>query len=195
MKDNPIIEKILKKENMIVFVLLGILLLVIAIPVGDDKTADEISTKEDEDNKKNEIHETQTDDNLEYCLQLEARIEELLSSMDGVGEVQAMVTLVTSKELVVEKDEPVTRSTVTEKDGDGGSRSTNESSFDYETIYETDNEGNKIPYVIKQIEPEIQGITVVAQGGGNAIIQKNISEVLEALFHVEAHKIKVVKMK
>ena len=39
------------------------------------------------------------------------------------------------------------------------------------------------------------GITVAAQGGGSALVQKNISDVLEALFHVEAHKIKVVKMK
>ena len=53
----------------------------------------------------------------------------------------------------------------------------------------------KIPYVVKHIEPQIQGITVVAQGGGDALIQKNISDVLEALFHIEAHKIKVVKMK
>lgn len=195
MKENQILEKLLKKENMIVFVLLGILLLVIAIPIGEEKTEEESSQGESTENEKDGEYEIPSDDNLEYCLQLENRIEELLTCMDGVGEVQAMVTLVTSKELVVEKDEPVTRSTVTEKDGDGGSRSTNESSFEYETIYETDNEGNKIPYVIKQIEPEIQGITVVAQGGGNALVQKNISEVLEALFHVEAHKIKVVKMK
>ena len=194
MKEKDFLEKILKKENMIVFVLLGILLLVVAIPIGEDKTEEEIPSGDDFEKEK-EMLDVQTDDNLEYCLQLESRIEELLSSMDGVGEVQAMVTLVTSKELVVEKDEPVTRSTITEKDGDGGSRSTNESSFDYETIYETDGNGNKIPYVIKQIEPEIHGITVVAQGGGNALVQKNISEVLEALFHVEAHKIKVVKMK
>jgi len=106
-----------------------------------------------------------------------------------------MVTVATSKELIIEKDAPVTRNTVTEVDGSGGTRSTNESSYDYETIYETDAQGNKIPYVIKQIEPEILGITVVAQGGGNAVIQKNISDVLEALFHIEAHKIKVVKMK
>lgn len=195
MKENNFLEKILKKENMIVFVLLGILLLVVAIPIGDDQSEEEIVPEEEVEKEKEKLYEKQGDDNLEYCLQLESRIEELLSSMDGVGEVQAMVTLVTSKELVVEKDEPVTRSTITEKDGDGGSRSTNESSFDYETIYETDEEGNKIPYVIKQIEPEIQGITVVAQGGGNALVQKNISEVLEALFHVDAHKIKVVKMK
>ena len=189
-------EKLLKKENMIVFALLGILLLVIAIPIDTDSQKEKSKEKEEDSNKEDTAsYNTQIDENLEYCLQLEQRIEELLSNMDGVGEVQAMVTLVTSKELIVEKDEPVTRNTITESDGTGGNRSTNESSFDYETIYQTDGDGNKIPYVIKQIEPEIQGITVVAQGGGNAIVQKNISEVLEALFHVEAHKIKVVKMK
>lgn len=190
-------EKLLRKENMIVFVLLGILLLVIAIPLeGDKKEQVEEKEKKEDDNEEEKItQEVLQDDNLEYCLQLEQRIEELLSQMDGVGKVHAMVTLVSSKELIVEKDEPVSRSTVTESDGSGGTRSTNESSFEYETIYKTDEEGNKIPYVIKKIEPQIQGITVVAQGGGNALVQKNISEVLEALFHVEAHKIKVVKMK
>jgi len=189
-------EKLLRKENMIVFALLGILLLVIAIPVDSDSANENSGEKEEKDNKEDmTVLDTEVDENLEYCLQLEQRIEELLSSMDGVGEVQAMVTLVTSKELIVEKDEPVTRNTITESDGAGGTRSTNESSYDYETIYQTDGEGNKNPYVIKQIEPEIQGITVVAQGGGNAIVQKNISDVLEALFHLDAHKIKVVKMK
>ena len=189
-------DKVLKKENMIVFVLLGILLLVITIPIDGDLAKEKTKEKKEDTNKEDiTVYNTQIDENLEYCLQLEQRIEELLSNMDGVGEVQAMVTLVTSKELIVEKDEPVTRNTITDSDGAGGTRSTNESSFDYETIYETDGEGNKIPYVIKQIEPEIQGITVVAQGGGNAIVQKNISEVLEALFHLDAHKIKVVKMK
>ena len=189
-------DKVLKKENMIVFVLLGILLLVITIPIDGDLAKEKTKEKKEDTNKEDiTVYNTLIDENLEYCLRLEQRIEELLSNMDGVGEVQAMVTLVTSKELIVEKDEPVTRNTITESDGAGGTRSTNESSFDYETIYETDGEGNKIPYVIKQIEPEIQGITVVAQGGGNAIVQKNISEVLEALFHLDAHKIKVVKMK
>lgn len=189
-------DKLLKKENMVVFALLGILLLVIAIPIDTDPPDGETQKEKKEQYTEDICLEyTQVDENLEYCLRLEQRIEELLSQMDGVGKVQAMVTLVTSKELIVEKDEPVTRNTITESDGEGGTRSTNESSFDYETIYETDAQGNKIPYVIKQIEPEIQGITVVAQGGGNAVVQKNISEVLEALFHVEAHKIKVVKMK
>lgn len=192
-------EKLLKKENMVVFVLLGILLLVIAIPLDTGKEKqninEEIKSDGDEADGLTDKGSAFTDESMEYCLALEARIEELLSVMDGVGKVQAMVTVSASREMIVEKDEPVNRSTVTEADGSGGSRSTNESSYEYETIFETDSEGNKTPYVVKQIEPEIQGITVVAQGGGNAIVQKNISDVLEALFHIEAHKIKVVKMK
>ncbi len=192
-------EKILKKENMLIFALVGILLLVIAMPIDSGKAKeekkDDTQAKEGSDGMNAVYGMEQRDEMLEYSLALEERIEEFLSSMDGVGEVQVMVTLAESKELIVEKDEPVIRSTVTETDGSGGTRSTNESNYDYETIYETDSEGNKIPYVIKQVEPKIQGITVAAQGGGNAVIQKNISDVLEALFHVEAHKIKVVKMK
>ena len=191
-------EKLLKKENMIVFALIGILLLVIAIPIDSgaaQKEEGKEESKKDTDQSVENKNEEEIDETLEYCLSLENRMEELLSCMEGVGEVQVMVTIAASRELIVEKDEPVTRNTVTETDGNGGTRSTNESSYDYETIYETDTEGNSSPYVIKQIEPEIQGITVVAQGGGNAVIQKNISEVIEALFHIEAHKIKVVKMK
>lgn len=192
-------DKFLKKENMIVFVLLGILLLVIAIPLDSGKEKKNINAEAKRDEGEvDDIPDNEgdfTDESLEYCLALEARIEELLSVMDGVGNVQAMVTVSASREMIVEKDEPVNRATVTETDGSGGSRSTNESSYEYETIFKTDSEGNKTPYVVKQIEPEIQGITVVAQGGGNAVVQKNISDVLEALFHIEAHKIKVVKMK
>ena len=192
-------DKLLKKENMIVFVLLGILLLVIAIPLDSGKEKKNINAEAKRDEGEvDDIPDSEgdfTDESIEYCLALEARIEELLSVMDGVGNVQAMVTVSASREMIVEKDEPVNRATVTETDGSGGSRSTNESSYEYETIFKTDSEGNKTPYVVKQIEPEIQGITVVAQGGGNAVVQKNISDVLEALFHIEAHKIKVVKMK
>lgn len=189
-------EKLLKKENMIVFVLLGVLLLVVALPL-DSGTNKKVTEKEEknEDTVERNKEDAYIDESMEYCLALESRIEELLSAMDGVGSVQAMVTVSTSREMIVEKDEPISRSTVTETDASGGSRSTNESSYEYETIFETDSEGNKVPYVVKQIEPEIQGITVVAQGGGNALVQKNISDVLEALFHLEAHKIKVVKMK
>ena len=126
---------------------------------------------------------------------LEERLESLLASMEGVGNVKVMVTLDSSREQVVEKDIPSTMDTTKETDSTGGSRDVINSRQEETTVYVTDSAGNKTPYVSKIREPSIEGVTVVAQGGGNAVIQKNITEVIQALFGIEAHKIKVVKMK
>ncbi len=42
--------------------------------------------------------------------------------------------------------------------------------------------------------PSVKGVVVSAQGGGNAKTAENISEAIQALFGIEAHKIKIVKM-
>ena len=46
-----------------------------------------------------------------------------------------------------------------------------------------------------EIYPEIRGVLVVAQGGDDPALVQQIQEAAMALFHVEAHKIKVLKMK
>ena len=40
----------------------------------------------------------------------------------------------------------------------------------------------------------VEGVTVLAQGGDLPAVQKNITDVIEALFGIEAHKIKVAKL-
>ena len=42
--------------------------------------------------------------------------------------------------------------------------------------------------------PVIKGVMVVAEGGGDTAVQNNISEAIMALFDIELHKIKIVKM-
>ena len=49
--------------------------------------------------------------------------------------------------------------------------------------------------MVQETTPEIRGVVVVAKGGGDPVIQRQIQEAVMALFHVEAHKIKVMKMK
>ena len=129
-----------------------------------------------------------------YAQQLEMRLAETLSYMDGVGEVKVMITLRDEGTQVVEKDIPSSRSATTEVDSEGGSRSINEYESAESTIYATDRSGTQTPYVVSRIKPEIEGVVVVAQGGGDARIAANITEAIQALFGLEAHKIKVVKM-
>ena len=106
-----------------------------------------------------------------------------------------MVTLRSFGQQVVEKDIPQETERTEETDSAGGTRQTKSERKEESTVYVTDADGSRTPYVTETIQPRVEGVTVVARGGGDARIQKNITEVIEALFDIEAHKIKVVKMK
>ena len=189
-------KKKLTKENMAILALLGILLMVIALPVKKTENTRDETGLSDTGSDTMKTSETEKDDgDGSYTQEVENRLEALLSSMDGVGEVKVMVTLSSSVEQVVEKDVPYSMDTTKETDRAGGSRDVVNSKQEETTVYVTDQAGNKTPYISKTLEPAIEGVTVVAQGGGNAVVQKNITDVIQALFGVEAHKIKVVKMK
>lgn len=189
-------KKKLTKENMAILALLGILLMVIALPVKKTENAGDETGLSDTGSDTMKTSETEKGDgDGSYTQEVENRLEALLSSMDGVGEVKVMVTLSSSMEQMVEKDVPYSMDTTKETDSAGGSRDVVNSKQEETTVYVTDQAGNKTPYISKTLEPAIEGVTVVAQGGGNAVVQKNITDVIQALFGVEAHKIKVVKMK
>ena len=46
---------------------------------------------------------------------------------------------------------------------------------------------------LKELDPEISGMVISAQGGDSPKVQAEISQAMEALFGLEAHKIKVLK--
>ena len=208
---NVINKNILKKDNMIILILMGVLLLVIAWPMESyeeketsvsglwdrsGSTVQETGEKQTMDVQVKENYVSQKYLEEEYVVDtLEKRLEEILFAMQGVGQVKVMITLASQGEKIVEKDIPLERSNIVEEDSGGGSRNTNEMNSQEETVYSTNSQGDKIPYVIKETGVEVAGVSVVAEGGGNEVVQKNIGEVIQALFGIEEHKIKVVKMK
>jgi len=185
-----------KKEQLVIFLLFGILLLVISIPT-EPKTKDERVEDlygEQDMTETGRIGRGKTDGTDSYERQQELRLKEVLQLVEGVGKAEVMITLQTSAEKVVEKDTPTTRQTIEEADSGGGSRTTQEESWSEETIYQEAEDGSRMPYVVKQLEPKVEGVIVIAEGGGNSQVKQNILEAVQALFPVEAHKIKIMKM-
>lgn len=208
------IDKWFQRDNLIILVLSGILLFIIALPVEDGSDAGLFSQTKARQEKvftgnKNEesgnsgkgsvqsneksYEGMEASDELEYVSYLEERLEKMLSGVNGVGRVAVMITLESSEELVLEKDEPVMQSGVEEQDSQGGSRKTSQLERQETTVYSTDGSASE-PYVIKRLLPKVEGVLVVAQGAGSGTINKSITEIVQALFDVEAHKIKVVPM-
>ena len=90
--------------------------------------------------------------------------------------MKVIVTVSASKELVVEKDMPVTRSNTVENDSEGGSRNVNELNSMEETVYDRKSDGTSSPYVVKTLQPLVEGVVVIAQGGDRPEVKKNITE-------------------
>lgn len=178
-------EKLPKKNQILIVFLIGVLLLVIAFPVPEKK---EEQTRQTE--KKTQTEDTQMSQYQEY---LETRTAQALEEVEGVGKVSVMITLKSSAQKVIEKDQQSTSQTTEEEDSEGGTRSTQDSSSDRTSVYEQSSDGSQSPYVSKELTPEVEGVIVIADGGDNAIVVQNITEAVQALFGVEAHKIKIMK--
>ena len=221
-RKDSIVKFLNNKNNLLIIVLLGVLFMVIAIPVDTAGTGGK-STSGRNNNSSYQTENTGTGyqaggtagytagygettgsgtggstgmgyvwEQERYIKEMEAKAESLLSGVSGAGQVKVMITLRASSEQVVEKDMPVTRSQTSEQDSQGGSRMVSEFATEDATVYRKGN-GYEEPYVVKTLSPSVEGVVVVAEGAGNGEVSKNLSEAVQILFGVEAHRVKVLK--
>lgn len=177
-------EKLPRKSQLLILLLVGILLMVIVLPVPDGGEGSE------EENNKTDVKITDAGD---YEAYLEEKTARTLQYVEGVGKAEVMITLKSSSQKVIEKDQQSSSQTTEEEDSEGGTRTLNDISSDKTSIYEQNSDGSQSPYVSKELTPEIEGVVVIADGGDNAVVVQNITEAVQALFGVEAHKIKIMK--
>lgn len=180
-----------KKNQLLILLLIGILLVVIAIPTPDKKQTS--GTKDAREAARGSVDNVHTGSSEEYEEYLENRVARTLEYVQGVGKAEVMITLKSSAQKIIEKDQQYTSQKTQEEDSSGGVRSVQDNTSDKTSIYEQGSDGSQSPYVSKELTPEIAGVVVIADGGDNAVVVKNITEAIQALFGVEAHKIKIMK--
>lgn len=189
-KEKDLFKKFLPKgikNEKLVLVILGVaLVLVMAMPV-KDKDDDNGSAAQNDGS----LSQTQIQDYGQY---LEDRLTKLLSDVYNVGEVKVMVTLKNTSQKVLKMQGEYIENSVTEENGDGSRRENHENSKDENVVY-TEQSSSKIPYVVEEIMPEIAGVVVIAGNGDDPVTVSEITQAVEALLSVPAHKIKVLKMK
>lgn len=184
--------KNMKKEQLFVWILLGALVVVILLPVQKDEKREMEKDSSSVGISAPAVDESVSDDQVS-CMEKE--LEEILSSVQGVGKVRVMLTLESTNTKIVEKDIPDSSSSQKQQDQDGSMQESVSSSAEEKTVYEKSRDGDQIPYVISEEYPDVRGVLVIAQGGSSPEVVREIQEAVQALFHVEPHKIKVMKMK
>ena len=186
--------KHIKKSDWIVLALIGAILLVIVLPEDNKENAKQQNlSNQNMQSASARSENTRESDTAEYAAYLEEKLEEVLGRIEGVGKVQVMLTLSDKGEAIVEKDTKDLSNSVKETEPNGGSKDTFEREIQSETV-RVENENGTYPYVEKMMLPTVEGVLIVAEGGGNAGVAAQISKAVLALFPIDAHKIIVVKM-
>ncbi len=129
MVENKLLKYLPKKKQWFVLLLVGILLIIMALPTNSSSESDINTTKQT--TYEYTMYEDASDD--------ERHLEHMLNHVKNVGTVHVMITY--------------------------------------------------------RNNDEVCGIVVVAEGADDEEVVRNITEVTQALFDVDSHKIKVIKSK
>ena len=179
-----------KKIENLVFLLVILIVTIIAINyIWNDK--DKKTKISDVDNKtviNQDINETKTEDGLE------ARLENILSKIAGVGKVNVMITYSESTQVVPVYNKKEKTSNTDESDSGGGKRKVEEVDSSEEVVY-TDSTGKGEIVTQKTISPKIEGAIVICEGADNSNVKTNIIQAVEAATGLATHKIQVFKNK
>ncbi len=124
------------------------------------------------DNEDTTDTETIPDVSTEYAEELKLQLEEIISKIDGVGEVTVMLTIESSASYVYTTD--------IEKD-------------ELETKTETVIIGNKEVLIERIDNPQVSGVLVVCTGGDRAVIQEQVIKAVSTVLDIPSNKVYVAK--
>jgi len=168
-----IIEK-LKKVKHIEYYIIGVFAVIaIALTLGN------FSFASGDGNPK------QASNLFEYAKEQEARLEKALSQISGCGKVKVMITYSSGFEIV-----PAFSTDKTENKQDSGSGYT-ANITERTTLVMS---GGK-PLILKEIEPQVKGVVVIAQGAGNYNVKINLYKAVAALLKIDNSNIEIFTMK
>lgn len=121
---------------------------------------------------------------------LEQRLENILTNIEGVGDVKVFINYSESAETVAMYNENSKTSTTEETDKSGGVKKVEQKDSQKEVIYQEQN-GTKTPIVQKMVEPKIEGAIITAKGASDINVKTAIIQAVEAATGLATHKIQV----
>ena len=181
-----------KIENIVVFILILIITVFIINVIwnGDNNKEEQVTDSNKKLATTNEV--TMETSNNEY--NIDSQLEEILSKIDGVGNVNVMITYSQTSQTVPLYNEETTVRDTEETDQEGGTRKITESDSKKDVVYK-ESSGEKEPITQSIVSPKIEGAIITAQGASNADVKTNIIQAVEAVTGLSVHKIQVFEMK
>ena len=172
-----------KKTENLVFLLIILIITVVAInTIWKDEKEDTNITNQTNKKLADRTQETITTSNNS----LEEKLEHILSNINGVGNVDVLITYNETEEIIPIYNKTDKKSVTNEIDSKGGTRTIEETDTIEEVIFQNDE-----IIVQKTVSPKIEGAIITATGANNSNVKTNIIQAVEAATGLATHKIQV----
>lgn len=132
--------------------------------------------------------------NVNYEDKIKRDLVDILSQIKGVGKVNVMVYFEGSQETQPAYNINETSKVIQEKDNQGGTRTTNENNKSVNVVILNEGSNTK-PLIVKQVNPSIGGVIVVAEGADNIAVKEMIKNAVKTVLNIPANKVSVESMK
>lgn len=119
---------------------------------------------------------------------LQEELSDALSQVENAGKVKVVITYESGGELIPGYSSQTNTST---SESDGKSNKTVSQQSSPITINEN---GGTSALIVQEIEPEVKGVLVVAQGAGNIKVKMDLLNAVTTLLNVSADKVEILKM-
>ena len=130
---------------------------------------------------KSDIVENDSFDYSSYSEETERKLTNIISSIDGVGECEVMITF------------EYTGENIYAKDSEAKSDDTSQSNSDQYVLYDSQN-GEKA-LLIKEKYPTVQGVSIVCTGGDNTQVREAIINTVTSLFDISTNRVSVSEIR
>ena len=183
-KDKPFLIRLMVLAVLGIVLLLGSNLLL----RGQDKSAKEPPVPKSENSSNTMFAESA------YERELEERLSGLLSKVEGAGKVEVMISISYGTEIILAENTSSNETWTQEADSAGGSRENRTKVTENNKIMMQGASG-QTPLIVKEIVPKVEGVIIVAQGGGDVLIKEALMNAAKTVLGIEIHKVQVLKMK
>lgn len=122
---------------------------------------------------------------------LEQQLAAVLSHMEGVGSVQIKLTTTGSTQKTYAYNTQLTEKESIEP-GENGERKNQEQQENQTVVMRSTGQGMEEPLLVEEVRPEINGVLVIATGAGDSRIRAQITQAIETVLNVPAHKVLVL---
>jgi stage III sporulation protein AG len=126
---------------------------------------------------------------------LERRLSDVLSLVNGAGQVEVMLTLSGSREIILAEDVVLNESHLRETDAGGGTRENQSLSKDTRTILISGHGQTAEPIVVREILPRVEGVIIVAEGGDDVFVREALMRAATTVLGVDIHRVQVLTRK